>query len=145
MSNVTAPASVPESQASAEPSLGLGGPVLLEGEHRAEYDRLFARVTAAVRPKDVIEEFWVRDVVDLIWETLRLRRMKSHLLAASAVEGLKKVLEPMLHNYMARDKLAGGWYAGDEASARQVETILKDAGLTMDHVRAQALSAKLDD
>ena len=35
---------------------------------------------AAIKPKDVLEEMWVRDVVDLTWETLRMRRLKAALL-----------------------------------------------------------------
>ena len=55
-------------------------PALLEGEDEAAYEKLLAQVTAAVEPKDIIEEFWVRDVVDLAWEALRLRRLKADLL-----------------------------------------------------------------
>ena len=54
----------------------LGPPVLLEGEDIAQYEGLLARVTAAVVSADIIEEFWVRDMVDLVWEALRLRRLK---------------------------------------------------------------------
>ena len=49
---------------------------LLEGEDESAYLKPLAQVTAAVEPKDVIAEFWVRDVVDLAWEALRLRRLK---------------------------------------------------------------------
>ena len=51
--------------------------MLLAGEDLAHYERLSAQVTAAVEPCDVIEVFWVRDVVDLLWEVLRLRRLKA--------------------------------------------------------------------
>jgi hypothetical protein len=35
-------------------------PALLEGENKAAYDELLTQVTAAVKPKDILEEFWVR-------------------------------------------------------------------------------------
>src|SRR5215207_4484836 len=73
---------------------GLGPPVLLEGEDQAHYTELLQKVTAAVEPGDIIEEFWVRDVVDLLWEALRLRRLKAALLASSLAGGLKRVLLP---------------------------------------------------
>jgi hypothetical protein len=58
----------------------LGAPPLVGGEDAAAYDELLARVAGAVAPADVLEEMWVRDVVDLAWETLRLRRLKALLL-----------------------------------------------------------------
>jgi hypothetical protein len=59
--NVAAPATVAGKASGAD----LGPPVLLMGEDESEYNRLLAQVAAAVGPTDVIEEFWVRDVVDL--------------------------------------------------------------------------------
>lgn len=57
-------------------SLPFGPPPLLDGEDAAVYDDLYARVAAAVRPADILEEIWVRDTVDLTWEVFRLRRLK---------------------------------------------------------------------
>ena len=85
-------------------------PVLLEGESRATYESLLARVTAAIGPKDIIEEFWVRDIADLEWEALRFRRLKAELLNASSGKGLKELIEPYIGPAEA-SKLAAGWYA----------------------------------
>ena len=43
---------------------------LLDGEDPAAYDELLARVSGGVKPSDILEEIWVRDVVDLVWEAL---------------------------------------------------------------------------
>src|SRR4051812_42804508 len=99
----------------------------------------------AVKPSDVIEEFWVRDVVDLMWETLRLRRLKDNLLTASMAEGLKKVLRPCFESFMDFEDMIAAWYNRVEGAAENVQELLTQAGLTMEHVRAQTLSAKLDD
>jgi hypothetical protein len=40
----------------------------------------------------MLEEIWVRDVVDLVWEARRLRRLKSSLVDASIHEGLTEIL-----------------------------------------------------
>jgi hypothetical protein len=53
---------------------------LIRGERAEDYDELLARVTGAVGPTDVIEAVWVRDIVDLIWEVQRRRRLKVSLL-----------------------------------------------------------------
>jgi hypothetical protein len=131
-------------QHASSASHDFGRPVFLEGEDEAEYDRLLARVVEAVHPDDAIEEFWVSDIVELIWETLRLRRHKTNLLVASTATGLRRILEPLVE---IRDlyALVESWYARDAASVKQVNALLKKAGLTMDHVIAQTFSEKLDD
>src|SRR5829696_251947 len=128
----------------AEVGVDLGPPVLLEGEDLAQYERLLAQVTAAVEPVDVIEELWVRDVVDLAWEGLRLRRLKTDLLVASTRAGLDAVLEGLVGLKELND-VVNGWYRRDPEIRRLVGEVLEAAGLSMDHVSAKTLSAKLDD
>jgi hypothetical protein len=64
----------------AQPPSLFGPPPLIEGEEESTYDEFLARTSSAVKPKDLIEEIWVRDIVDLSWEALRLRRIKASLL-----------------------------------------------------------------
>jgi hypothetical protein len=43
--------------------LALFGPqILLAGEDAAAYDQLFARICAAVKPADIVEEIFVADL-----------------------------------------------------------------------------------
>ena len=58
--------------------------MFLEGEDDQLYARLFGQVKTAISPRDIIEEFWVRDVMDLQWEVIRFRRLKACLLNAHA-------------------------------------------------------------
>jgi hypothetical protein len=48
-----------------------------------------------VKPADIIEEIWVRDFVDCDWDVRRYRRLKDAHMAATAYEGLRKVLDPI--------------------------------------------------
>src|SRR5438874_2377291 len=74
-------------------ALGYLGPApLFRGEEVSCYDTLLARVSGAVRPADFVEEIFVRDVVDLLWDVLRLRRAKAALLTSSAHEGMYTIL-----------------------------------------------------
>jgi hypothetical protein len=53
----------------------LGPPPFLVGEDGNAYQTLKIRILSAVKPQDAIEEMSVReDIVDLLWETVRLRR-----------------------------------------------------------------------
>ena len=62
----------------------LGPPPLFEGEDTAAYDERLARISGAVKPTDIFEEIWVGDIVDLVWEAVRLRRLKASLMTATA-------------------------------------------------------------
>jgi hypothetical protein len=69
-----------------------GPPVLLEGEDAAAYDQLLARIYAAVKPVDIIDEIFIADVVPSEWEVLRLRRLKWSLIRERALEMLPGLL-----------------------------------------------------
>src|SRR5262249_4059017 len=69
-----------------------GPPLVLEGEDAAAYDELFARVCAAVKPADVIDEMLIADIVALEWEVLRWRRLKRTLMREPGVDALKLFL-----------------------------------------------------
>jgi hypothetical protein len=117
---------------------------LLPGEKQADYAEVALRIVRAAKPRDAIEEFLIRDVVDLTWEILRLRRVKAGILRASAGDGVNRVLAGVGHPYLERDTLSQGWVAGDERARTKVEAILTKAGMTIDEVTAKTLESKLD-
>ena len=109
---------------------------------KADYGDLLARVSAAVEPADILEEF-VRDVVDLSWEALRLRRLKAALLESSQHRGIRE-LSKLFFGYREMDDIAEGWQKRDKQVVRRVERALSSAGLTREHVMAETLSVELD-
>jgi hypothetical protein len=66
----------------------LGQAMFLEGEEADDYDEIFTRVRATVRPVDFIEEIFVDDAVSSQWDVLRWRRYKMHLLRTCGFEAL---------------------------------------------------------
>jgi hypothetical protein len=70
-----------------------GPPPLVTGEDPAAYQEFFDRISGAVKPKDFLEEIWVRDVVDLTWDCLRMRRLKASLLTSATDEGRNACVE----------------------------------------------------
>ena len=121
-----------------------GPPPLLDGESQEVYDALLARVTGAVNPKDIIEEIWVHDIVNLVWEILRLRRLRVALLSSSVGRGLHKLYYDRDEKY-DMDSLIARWSAREPAAVKKVEQFLKDHGLTMDDVMAHSFVACLDE
>ena len=77
---------VPSDAAQARAALAvLAAPPLIRGEEASSYDALLGRVSGTVRPADVFEEIWVRDIVDLVWEVVRLRRQKAGLMTSASI------------------------------------------------------------
>jgi hypothetical protein len=105
---------------------------------------LLARVANALRPADALEEVWVRDIVDLIWEVFRLRRLKAGLIAAAAHEGVAELLSPLMRDCNVK-ALAEGWAARDAKSVDKVNEALAGAGFTLDHVAARTFALRLFD
>jgi hypothetical protein len=121
---------------------------LLPGEKQAEYADVAVRVVRAANPRDAIEEFLVRDVIDLTWEILRLRRVKSGILKASMNVGVGEILKGLGHGPQSglfyAQRLAEKWAAGDKDARKEVEAALAKARLTIDEATAKTLESKLD-
>jgi hypothetical protein len=117
-------------------------PQLIAGEDRGAYDELLATVCAMVKPADIIEEIYVRDFVDCEWDVRRYRRLKNALMAATAYEGLRKVLEPI--SFEGWLDLVEAWAARKPEAVEEVDRRLAAAGLTIDAVMAQTLCEHLD-
>lgn len=141
-----------------------GPPPLLAGEDAAAYDVLLAEVSGNLKPSDIFEEIWVREIVDLIWESVRWRRLINDIVAAALLPALERILQPLLQNqpnpapgksWMAqlhamkatRDdhhKLAAAWAANDPTAIKRVNDLLASAGMTMQRVVAQAATREID-
>ena len=128
--------------------VGIAPPPLLPGEGEADYVNLIARVVAVARPRDAIEEFLTRDIIDLTWEVFRLRRVKAGILKASIHTGIERVLDGLGYGqdqkYDYTKRLGQSWAAGDKKSRKEVMAALSAAGLTIDEVTAKTLESKLD-
>jgi hypothetical protein len=128
-----------------------GPPLLLEGEDAAAYDELLARVYAAVKPVDTIDEIFINDVVVLQWEILRWRRLKLSLMSARVLAALESFLDPVVLLYaddlieavresLGKDqnkefaKLACAWERNEPDAEAKVDAFLTAAGLESDIV-----------
>ena len=127
----------------ALPPVPFGPAPLIEGEDAGAYDELLIRISTAVRPADIFEEIWVRDIVDLVWEAFRLRRLKACLMTAGARFELSQELGPVVGREQA-DGLARSWAAREPGAVAEVEAHLATAGIGLEGVAAQGLCLKLD-
>jgi hypothetical protein len=107
--------------------IGIAPSPLLAGEAEADYVGVAARIIAVAQPRDAIEEFLTRDVIDLTWDILRLRRMKAGLLRAAAGKGVRKILSTIgydtdpLDLIRKADRLTEAWASGKTSARREFE------------------------
>ena len=128
---------------------------ILEGEDSKAYGELLAGVSSAVKPRDMIEEMWVRDIVDFTWEIFRNRGYKLAALKAEIPKALEEVLAPFVNGrwrFGAMDvydadgaleprpsmELVNGWIRQDPSAIKQVNEVLSEGNLTMKDVEARA-------
>jgi hypothetical protein len=117
-----------------------GPPPILPGESEATYRSLYQRVRHGVEPTDLIEELWARDVTDLFWETLRLRRLKAKLMTIAAHQAAQGNNDVLPHSYTPAD-----FWPNKPAPVEEVEEGLAAAGLDGETISAHVLLTRLDD
>jgi hypothetical protein len=89
-----------------------GQPNILEGEDAADYEELLARICAAIKPVDVIEEMFIADIVSLQSEVSRWRRLKWLLVQTTALKALQLFLVKQLQaNYALYEEHFEGYLA----------------------------------
>ena len=57
-----------------------GAPPLIPGEVASDYQQLLTAVIKVMKPVDVLETIWTRDIVDLQWDIMRFRRIKADVI-----------------------------------------------------------------
>ena len=64
----------------------LGPAPLLKGENLKQYQALLSEIARTVKPADIMEWLWVKDIVDLTWDILRYRRLKANGIQNTGLE-----------------------------------------------------------
>jgi hypothetical protein len=121
-----------------------GPPQLLDGEDAKAYEELLSRFSTAVQPSDFLEEILVRDVVDIAWHVLRLRRLLVNLMRGTAHKGMNETLAPIVGPSRAKE-LAEAWATRRPDAIAAIGEALDSAGFGIDVVMAQTYSLKLGD
>ena len=122
----------------------LGPPALLAGESAETYNAMLSDFAAAVGPSDFVEWVWVKDVTDLTWEIVRVRRFKTGIIANAQKDGLTSILDSLVQdgflyslNTEQPNQMATQWFAGGEAR-KEVAAKLEQFGLGAESIPAQA-------
>ncbi|GEO14645.1 hypothetical protein [Microvirga aerophila] len=121
------------------------------GESEQDYDDFLRKVSITVQPGDIIETLWVKDIVDLRWETMRLRRAQASLLMSAArvvLANLLRIEDAGLIDgirVFTLPDLLKGFADGDDQAVAEVGRVLARRGTDWDMIMAQALVDKLNE
>jgi hypothetical protein len=85
----------------------LGPAPLLSSENPDAYERVLAQMALAIAPADFVEWWWVKDLVDALWDAARAQRAKITRLEQARKAAIGKFLkegwpEPELDSYRAQ-------------------------------------------
>jgi hypothetical protein len=116
---------------------------LILGENPVTYEEMRERLVATLKPSDFLEEIWAGEMADLVWEILRLRRIKANLLSGCAQEGMERVLHSV--GVDTPFSTSTGWAARESQAMRRAEGALSASGFTIDTVMARTLSERITD
>ena len=119
----------------------LGPAPLLEGEDKADYIGLLEEVRRQVKPKDVIEQIYIRDIVDLTWELMRSRRIKVATLHKGQVRAVHQLAATQ--NWPGLDADAK-WSVGAAIKTSFADGMreLAKYGITLQDINAHAFAAE---
>jgi hypothetical protein len=119
----------------------VSNPPIIPGERAEDYQEFFKQISAAVRPKDMIEWLQLEDVVALAWEVLRLRRLKAAILHSEQERALRDLLVQRVGLPREEAERTARFYRAG-LNCKKVHALLKDRGLNMDMVMANAFEWK---
>jgi hypothetical protein len=121
-----------------------GPPPLLKGEDGKAFEMLKQRLFEAVKPEDFIEAIAVNDLLNLVWESMRLRRLRAKLLAASDHLGLKDLIGPLNTSGRSPGLMTQDWALNGRKATGDLATIMKAANIDRDAIQAQTLATHLE-
>ena len=120
-------------------------PSLLSFESQREYRQLEDAIRDHISPQDIVEEIWTAEIVQGVWETVRLRRYKGQIVNLDKLVALRNLLQLILpHASDAEiDDLARRWFTNKEIR-KQVTTLFGSVGLDESAIDVESYRSSID-
>jgi hypothetical protein len=119
---------------------------LLITESKEEFEQLRDAFNQEIKPRGIVEQMYVADIIILTWEIVRLRRCKAGNVNLTFGTALKKVLGQLLRKPMGTvpqveaDRLAHRWFSDPQAK-KQVSELLRHFQLDESAIEAEAIKS----
>jgi hypothetical protein len=132
--------------------LRAGTPVLIT-ESVDEFVALRKQLDDEIGPNGIIEQAWVDDLAAVMWEILRLLRIKAEILNGVFRKALIKILKQIwsedFEDYPERDRdiedLAWQWLGNDSDAKAKVSELLGQHQLDETAIEAEAFRMRAED
>lgn len=126
-------------------ALSLFNPPLLITESADAYRELRDAFVAKIGPRDIIEQIYVADFVDITWDIKRLWRCKTALINQAYFSALCEIIDECsdLRGEELR-RLAASWFTDADARSR-VLTMLAERKLDASAIEARAFWLRMAD
>jgi hypothetical protein len=113
---------------------------VLTSESKVGYWSLVQSIANAIGPRDVIEWIIVKNMVDLTWEGLFLRRAKVGIIDVARMPALISILGSILPNPSSQElhRLAKGWFTGSSVRSAVADLFIEHK-IDFRHIDAEAV------
>lgn len=123
----------------------LGEPALLKREDATIFRRLKREIENHIKPQNILDEMRVMDITNSVWESQRFRRHLVSLVDGERAHALSRLLLPFLGRSLpAASDLAKNYCSNDENEKAAASKLVKQYGITDDHIEAQAVVLNSD-
>jgi hypothetical protein len=124
---------------------------LMAGEHAADYEALRTSVLREINPSTLVEQIAARELLSLLWEERRLRRLRDAYINRDLEYGFQSKLEKLVEgddasldeaerlniaSYSYAKTLTRHYLAKDAQAVSEVTRLFSEAHLSMDEVVA---------
>jgi hypothetical protein len=125
---------------------------LLITESKHDFERIRDALTDEIKPRGIIEQMYVADIANLVWEVWRLRRCKAGIINTAYRAALQTVVtqlmrEPAQDDYLANEwaeKLARRWFSNPNAK-KKIAGVLREFELDETAIEAEAIRKSAED
>jgi hypothetical protein len=137
------------------PASPLPQPPLLVTESAEDFKRLHDQIEEEIQPRGIIEQMYVADMADIVWDIIRLRRCKAVIVNVSFRTALERLLTQLMREpgeipspgYIPRrqegiEDLVPRWFTDENVKKQVADSLAK---FQLDHfaIEAEAMRESL--
>jgi hypothetical protein len=129
----------------------IGERPIVRGENPQDYDALFTRIEAYIKPADPVEWIWVKNIVDATWEARRFRRMRDQVLDLGRFSAMKRIVETLRQDKRfdadfkkSTTDLVFSWIRGSAEGEAEMAKFLGQYGLEPSAIMAETFMSRSD-
>ncbi|MBR0801134.1 hypothetical protein JQ615_37850 [Bradyrhizobium jicamae] len=143
----------PSKRRSGKKGSSFSTPTVLKSESKEDFVRLLDGLKQDIQPETFIEQMYVENLAHLVWDIIRLLRVRTGIInnawGAALTNVLRRIQFPLVLSggremVQAADQLAYDWFFSEEGKER-VSGMLEEAGLDWSAIEAEAYTLALDD